>query len=85
MKQTLNKSVYLKHSEVLIILGLIESHMREIEKGDYNIVEQFMLDMIFLDITIKLDPHNQETIQGIITKPTPEHTNKVLEVLKQNK
>jgi hypothetical protein len=71
MKETLNKSVYLKHGEVLIILGLIESRIEELrERGEWNLVEQFMLDIVFMDIVKKLDPHNQENIKGLITKPT---------------
>ena len=81
MKETLNKSVYLKHHEVLVILGLIEKRIEELEKEDWNLVEQFMLDMVFLDITRKLDPYNQGTIQGLITKAS----NKVLEEIKQPK
>ena len=86
MKETLNKSVYLKHGEVLIILGLIESRIEELrERGEWNLVEQFMLDIVFMDIVKKLDPHNQENIKGLITNPTTENTNKVLEELKQPK
>jgi hypothetical protein len=70
MKETLNKSVYLKHGEVLIILGLIESRIEDLrERGEWNLVEQFMLDIVFMDIVKKLDPHNQENIKGLITKP----------------
>ena len=76
MKETLNKSVYLKHGEVLVILGLIESRIEELrERGEWNLVEQFMLDMVFLDITRKLDPYNQAKIQGLITNPTTKNTN----------
>lgn len=83
MKETLNKRVYLTHGEVLIILGLLESRIEHLKEKDWNLVEQFMLNIVFIDIIKKLDPHNQqniqelmvasidkETIRGIITKPT---------------
>jgi hypothetical protein len=70
MEETLNKSVYLKHYEVLIILGLIQTRIEELrEREDINIVDQCMLDICFMDIVKKLDPHNQENIKGLITKP----------------
>ena len=70
MKETLNKSVYLKDLEVLVILALIQTRLEELrEREDINIVDQCMLDIIFMDIVKKLDPHNQENIKGLITKP----------------
>jgi hypothetical protein len=70
MKEKLNKSVYLKDLEVLVILALIQTRLEELrEREDINIVDQCMLDIIFMDIVKKLDPHNQENIKGLITKP----------------
>jgi hypothetical protein len=86
MKEKLNKSVYLKDLEVLVILSLIQTRLEELrEREDINIVDQCMLDIIFMNIVKKLDPHNQENIKGLITNPTTENTNKVLEELKQPK
>ena len=86
MKEKLNKSVYLKDLEVLVILALIQTRLEELrEREDINIVDQCMLDIILMDIVKKLDPHNQENIKGLITNPTTENTNKVLEELKQPK
>jgi hypothetical protein len=86
MKEKLNKSVYLKDLEVLVILALIQTRLEELrEREDINIVDQCMLDIIFMDIVKKLDPHNQENIKGLITNPTTENINLLFDELKQPK
>jgi len=84
MKQTLNKKVYLTHGEILIILGLLKLRIEHLKEGDWNLVEQFMLNVVFIDIIKKLDPNNtqhileiindsfdkkEETITGVLTAP----------------
>jgi hypothetical protein len=86
MKEKLNKSVYLKDLEVLVILALIQTRLEELrEREDINIVDQCMLDIILMDIVKKLDPHNQENIKGLITNPTTENINLLFDELNQPK
>ena len=66
MKETLNKKVYFKHGEMLIILGLLKSRIEHLKENDWNLVEQFMLNIVFIDIVKKLDPNNTQHILEII-------------------
>jgi hemerythrin-like domain-containing protein len=67
IKQRLNKKVYLTHGETLILLGLLEGRVKHLKEGDWNLVEQFMLNVVFIDIINDSFDKKEETIIGVIT------------------